>query len=197
MKWYIYKDNGNGTYQLILDHNTTVTVAWNSSNKNKDGMKEVATALANDASAWDNSLKKNNVRLITANEVADITGASREDTLKWDSDKPYGTSINEQSSWFYFDGGKNINKTSYSETDGWQKQYANSTTKSEFYWLYDYVNDCIEKGCKIENNNGYGYWTSNAVTNINDLIWGINRTGSLDKDLITRNNFGLRPVITY
>ena len=47
MKWYAYKDDGTN-YTMILDHNTTPLVAWNSSGNNADGMNEVKTALETD-----------------------------------------------------------------------------------------------------------------------------------------------------
>ena len=45
MKWYAFNDEeGSTSVNLILDHNTTAEVAWNSSGSNSE-MKEVATAL--------------------------------------------------------------------------------------------------------------------------------------------------------
>ncbi len=69
MKWYAYADDAT-TYTMILDHNTTATVAWNSDNDNSS-MKEVAEQLTNDIVGWNSSLSP---RLITADEVAQITG---------------------------------------------------------------------------------------------------------------------------
>ncbi|MEI3499554.1 MAG: hypothetical protein V8Q71_03590 [Bacilli bacterium] len=69
MKWYVFNDKeGNATVNVILDHNTTANVAYNSTGSNSE-MKEVADALKKDTSTW-----KNTARLITANEVAKITG---------------------------------------------------------------------------------------------------------------------------
>ncbi len=80
MKWYAYKDNDDGTLDMILAHNTTAKVAYNSSNSNSK-QKEVATALASDTSKW-----KVKARLITAQEIANI---ARSDS--WASD----------GNWFY------------------------------------------------------------------------------------------------
>ena len=66
MKFYVYDDSGD-TYKMILDHNTTATVAWNSTGSNSE-MKEVAEALSSDTIGWVGS-----PRLITAEEVAVIT----------------------------------------------------------------------------------------------------------------------------
>ena len=72
MKWYTFNDEGEttSTVNMILDHNTTATVAYNSSNVNTV-QKEVATTLTADTTSWNSSLK---ARLITADEIAKITG---------------------------------------------------------------------------------------------------------------------------
>ena len=70
MKWYAFNDEGNDTVNLLLDHNTTATVAWASSG-NANGPVEVKTQLENDTSSWNKSI---NARLIEASEIAKITG---------------------------------------------------------------------------------------------------------------------------
>ena len=74
MKWYSILDNGTSEKMtLLLDHNTTATVAWASSNTNANGPVEVKTQLESDTSSW-NSTIKNTARLIEASEIAKITG---------------------------------------------------------------------------------------------------------------------------
>ena len=86
MKWYVFNDKeGNATVNVILDHNTTTNVAWNSTRNNSE-MKEVANALKTDTSTW-----KNTARLITANEIAKIT-----ENTEFDASK-------ENQPWFYLD----------------------------------------------------------------------------------------------
>ena len=72
MKWYVFNDEGNDTVNLLLDHNTTATVAW-ASNKNNTKPVEVKTQLESDTSSWNKSI---NPRLIEASEIAKITGFS-------------------------------------------------------------------------------------------------------------------------
>ena len=80
MKWYVFNDKeGNATVNVILDHNTTARVAWNSTGNNSE-MKEVADALKKDTRTW-----KNTARLITANEIAKITGHPTFDTNQPDT----------------------------------------------------------------------------------------------------------------
>ena len=71
MKWFAFNDDGSDTVNLLLDHNTTATVAWASSRTNANGPVEVKTQLESDTSSWNKSI---NPRLIEAREIATITG---------------------------------------------------------------------------------------------------------------------------
>jgi hypothetical protein len=182
MKWYIYAED-DSTYTMILDHNTTALVAWNSSGKTADGMNEVATALAEDTSSWDSSL---NVRLITADEIVTITG-----NTNFESETSY---------WgFYLDGASGDDST-------WRTPIANSTNKSNYAWLYDYTNGCTSYGCNTEDNNEYvymetlintvyGYWTSSTLDIYN--VWSVDANGGMfHASASAAASFGVRPVIT-
>src|SRR5574344_444005 len=80
MKWYTYNDSENSEYvNMILDHNTTAVVAWNSVIESTE-MKEVAEALVSDTAKWKSEL---NSRLITANEVTKITKMKSLDGIGW------------------------------------------------------------------------------------------------------------------
>ena len=194
MKWYTFNDDSeSNTVNMILDHNTTAKVAWNSSGNNADGMNEVATALTNNTSNWTSGLSQ---RLITADEVADIVGASSNNTIKWNSNKSYGTAIETQSSWIYLDGGRNTNKTSYSTTDGWQKRYAIEQGTSNFSWLFDRTNGCTSYGCSIIDVNSYGYWTSTTIHGNTTRVWRIYRDSKMIYDSVDNDLYGVRPVIT-
>jgi prepilin-type N-terminal cleavage/methylation domain-containing protein len=218
MKWYAFNDNGvaSDTINLILDHNTPTTVAWNLSGSNIDGPNEVFTKLQTDTSSWEgvpirtDSYSVNNgtanytinyngyrARLITADEIAEITGASSIDTIKWSSSKTIGTTIDTQSSWFYFDGGRNIGKTTYSNIDGWQKQFASSLGASNYAWLFDYTKNCTNYGCNISDSSNYGYWTSTAVSGSDIIVWYVYSNGYLGNNLVDNiDTHGVRPVIT-
>ena len=167
MKWYIYSEDNN-SYTMILDHNTTAKVAYNSTGSNSE-MKEVKTALESDTSTWDKSL---NARLITANEIAKITG---------------NTSFDEKTStyykWFYFDSND-------------QTQTANSTNKSKYAWLFDYTDECKKNGCDIEDSSARGYWTSTPTAGRTDFAWIVYGNGTLDVNTSSYTYIGVRPVIT-
>ena len=170
MKWYTFNDEGSKaeTVNMILDHNTTAGVAYNSTGSNSE-MKEVKTALESDTSTWDKSLK---ARLITANEVAKITGNTSFDEKTSTYDK-----------YFYLDS----NNTT---------QVANSTNKSKYAWLYDYTYGCKGYGCNIEDSSTWAYWTSTPVAGGTDRAWRVFSFGSLDYYEVNDTRYGLRPVIT-
>ena len=169
MKWYIYSDNNKNNFNMILDHNTTARVAYNSTGSNSE-MKEVKTALESDTSTWDKSLK---ARLITANEVAKITGNTSFDEKTATNDKYY-----------YLDSNNHT-------------QVANSTNKSKYAWLFEYTNGCKEYGCNIEDSSAYGYWTSTpVVAGRTNYVWDVFKYGNLGNCNASITNDGVRPVIT-
>ena len=170
MKWYTFNDEGSKTeiVNMILDHITTARVAYNSTGSNTE-MKEVKATLDSDTSTWDKSLK---ARLITANEIAKITGNTSFDEKTSTYDK-----------WFYLDSN---NKT----------QVANSTNKSKYAWLFDYTYSCKEYGCDIEDSSLNGYWTSTPVAGRTDCAWHVYWTGTLNNGTTSNTDLGVRPVIT-
>ncbi len=173
MKWYTFNDEGEKTSKvnMILDHNTTTNVAWNSDGINSE-MKEVATALKNDTTNWDSSL---NARLITANEVAKITGNTTFDASK------------EGQNNFFLDSNNST-------------QTATSQGASKYAWLYDYTKDCTNFGCNIADSSTHGYWTGTPYVDKTDQAWNIFVFGNLSiiniNNANTNINPGIRPVIT-
>ena len=204
MKWYAFNDSSDSNkVNLLLDHNTTPAVDWNSECINTE-MKEVKIALESDTIGW-----KQLARLITADEIAKITGAK--DALDWTSDKEFknnpvkGTNI----SFFYFDGADGTNIY-------WEEQVVSAQVTSKYTWLYDNTFVCTRYGCNLSDDNKYihngvlthiyGYWTSTPsvdyVTNIsppNDRrAWRVYNNGGLGDDpvCLTMEGIGVRPVIT-
>ena len=172
MKWYIYKDNGS-SYQAILDHNTTATVEWNSSDDNSDNT-EILNVLSADTTGWASSLSP---RLITADEVATITGANTQ--ISWDSSKT-------TSDWFCLDS-KQLDSNTWC---------AKSQGTSNYAWLFDNTNGCTSYGCNTANSSNYGYWTSTAYAGNGSLVWRVGRSGLLDNIVASNTGRGVRPVIT-
>ena len=166
MKWYVFNDKeGNATVNVILDHNTTAGVAYNSTGSNSE-MKEVKRKLEEDTKDW-----KKTARLITANEIAKITG-----NTGWDASM-------ENQPWFYLDSNNQTLTTS-------------STNKSKYAWLFDYINGCTNYGCNTPDSSNSGYWTSTLYKENVEFAWLVCGNGSLLRDTVTYTAIGVRPVIT-
>ena len=168
LKFYAFLDDGSKNLNLLLDHNTTAKLAWTTSEigTNANGPIDVINQLKIDTNDWVGTVTPINyeykgtarpytidysgykARLITANEIAKITGADK--LLNWDE-------TSTTSGWYYLDGAK-TNET----VPNWQTQVANSTNKSEYYWLFDRTNGCTSNGCQVADSSNYGYWTSSA-----------------------------------
>ena len=169
MKWYVFNDKkGNATVNVILDHNTTAMVAYNSTGNNSE-MKEVANTLKTDTSTW-----KNTARLITANEVAKITGHPTFDASK------------ENQALFCLDTNQSDGTNHCAKTKG----------TSKYTWLFDYTSVCTDYGCNISDSSNWGYWTSVPYKDNTINVWVVNSYGSLTLDYVTRTVVGIRPVIT-
>ena len=168
MKWYVFNDKeGNATVNVILDHNTTANVAWNSAGNNSE-MKEVKIKLEEDTKDW-----KNTARLITANEVAKITGYTS-----------WGTNITGYP-WFCFDTNQQDDTNDCAKAQG----------TSKYAWLFDYTKECTNYGCNTPNLSSWGYWTSTQYVN-SIHVWFVSRNGRLDVNSASSTGHGVRPVIT-
>ena len=174
MKWYVFNDKkGNASVNIILDHNTTARVAWNSTGNNSE-MKEVANVLKTDTSTW-----KNTARLITANEVAKITGNTWLDVNK------------EKQIWFCLDTNQPDNTT---DTTSY---CAKAQGTSKYAWLFDYTYECTNAGCNTSDSSTWGYWTSTPYKGIsNSYVYRISSYGGLTQDAANNIGSGVRPVIT-
>lgn len=178
MKWYVYEEDSKN-YTMILDHNTTATYAWLSkedyiaaggteenwknsyADDSSKGPISITKKLKEDTSSWVVP-----ARLISADEIAHIVGADREDTIKWNSNKVFigrtnhDSSINMDSyiSWFNLNG----NGNSYSSTNGWH--IANSEI-TNYFWLVENLGEyCTDSECQIPGKSStLGYWTSTPM----------------------------------
>ena len=171
MKWYAFNDReGNATVNVILDHNTTTRVAWNLTGSNSE-MKEAKEALKTDTSNWKSDL---NPRLITANEVAKITGYTS-----------WGTNITGYP-WFCFDTNQQDDTNDCAKAQG----------KSKYAWLFDYTKECTSYGCNVSDSSTWGYWTSSPYKGNSTQAWRVVRNGYLGGNGVIFTGDGIRPVIT-
>ena len=200
MKFYAFNDNGGSNVNLLLDHNTTAEVFWNLKVSTASGPKEVLNQLKKDTALWQGTITPENysidqseqgsgvkyavdysdykARLITAQEVAQITG---------------NTTFDEKtsSSIFYFD----TNTTTESKTC----KYGN-TSGCNYGWLYDRTDtDCTNYGC-LNNSDlaTYGYWTISPNASTSGYAWCVYYNGgTLTNGYVGgAHRHGVRPVIT-
>ena len=177
MKWYVFNDKeGNATVNVILDHNTTAKVSYNStggvaynSTGSNSEMKEVKRKLEEDTKDW-----KKTARLITANEIAKITGNTGFDASKTGQD------------WFCLDTNQSDTTNRCSKAQG----------TSEYAWLFDYTNECTNYGCNVSDSSNWGYWTSIPYKDNSTYAWHVYRVGSLYNYYVFDKAIGVRPVIT-
>lgn len=168
MKWYTFGGTDGGTMvNLLLDHNTTAKTAWNTNN-NTDS-SQIDVKVKNDTITWKEGL---NPRLITADEIAKITGNT-----------VFKSATADANGWFYFDSNN-------------QTQMANLTIKSKYAWLFDRTSECENYGCNIVDNSTLGYWTSIAVSESPSYVWCVYYSGSMSSGTFSSNHSGIRPVIT-
>ena len=198
MKFYAFNYDGGDTVNLLLDHNTTATVAWNSNNSNASGPKEVLTQLKADTDEWNGTITPSNytmyqtgetsdakytidysgykARLITAQEVATITG---------------NTSWNEKNanSMYYLDTNTMTASTTCTSGD---------TSGCKYGWLYDRTNkSCTTYGCLNNSDKSVdGYWTATSRADVSLFAWEVSCKGYVH-DYRVNNGIsnGVRPVI--
>ncbi len=165
MKFYIFDDSGD-TYKMILDHNTTEMVEWNSDRTNKS-MKEAKVALEKDTSEW-----AGNPRLITAKEVAKVTNTQAFDGKAYDNIS-FGKKTSEEQT--------------ISEVEEMRHKYA---------WLFDYTYNCKIYNCNVAGSNATGYWTSTPHAEDSERVWYVKNIGTLSSSPADYElGYGIRPVI--
>ena len=224
LKFYVFNDYGSDKLNLLLDHNTTATVAWTSKEDylnlggkdlstdegacqkvghcviNEYGPITLLAQLKNDTDSWKGTIIPSNyimdqrgqasntyytidysaykARLITAQEIAQITG-----NTTWDE------KLSTDSDYYYFD----TNKRSASTT------CTNGNTKEcKYGWLYDRTNtSCTTYGC-LNNSDGTinGYWTSSSNAVYSIYAWHVHYNGLVLSDYVDASSYcGVRPVI--
>ena len=207
LKFYAFNDDGGNTVNLILDHNTTATSLWNTNGDNTTGPTDVITNLKNDTKDWKGTIEPSNyttgvegrrytinyeglnARLITANDIAKITG-----NIGW-----YENIV--KSTTFYFDS-----NTKYESP---KCNVAGGLDGCNYRWVYDRTSiNCDERGC-LNNSDieTQGYWTASAaerksVEQIHlDYCNGYTTYGVGDSARLSRTcpnysgHYGVRPVI--
>ena len=200
MKFYAFNDDGGDTVNLILDHNTTAKLAWNSSGSNASGPITLLAQLQSDTEKWqgtetpsnytmDQSTQSNKTkytidysnykaRLITAQEVATIT-----DYSGWDE--------RTASNYYYLDSKTDTASTTCK---------SGNTSGCKFGWLYDRTaTDCTKYGCLNNADSsmtGYGYWTASSLAGNSRYAWSVSFYAYVNNyGVSSSSSHGVRPVI--
>ena len=175
MKWYVYNDSEDAsTINMILDHNTTAKIDWNTDGEH--GIN-VAYSESNIAPEVNKLVTESNwksiPRLITAYEINEITGK---------------TDWTNTSGWYCFESGKQDSTTN---------PYCNNI--GTYGWLYDNMN-CKESSndwkCLNNDITISGYWTSTTKDDLSKNVWRILRYGGIFNNYANSSGEGIRPVIT-
>lgn len=225
MKFYIFNENSDGTVDMILDHNTSLEIAWTKYKENDEyvnhkGPREAIYQLYEDTKDWD--------------EIFTLTSSSNY-TTKWTIDSSnysytidYTKNLSAADSYEYAENPKpykarfitaqeiasiigmnnftlnnsaspffgSLNETAYKD-----QTEEEQTRQQSYSWLFENLDKCTSSGgCLIEpssNSTGnYSYWTSSAITSLNGA-WCVSNGGRLMKDIdYTDGLDGIRPVIT-
>lgn len=205
MKWYLYSYNDDSTVDLILDHNTSNEIQWNSTGNVNEGPQEALLKLKEDTLNWngvperidkyDFISKYDNyevnyagvrARFLTVNEILSI------------SPNPNGFSVSSghYHDAYCFEDGSN----GYWECASPSSENINEESKiSKYSFLYDNTTGCISYGCEFEQEGATGYWTSDSFNHYNSYYdreaWYVYFNGSLRSSYLISTN-GIRPVIT-
>lgn len=181
MKWYIFNEGDSSTsFNMILDHNTTISTRWSSSSSNATNGDVVNAQLQADIATWDTNVKST-ARLITADEIAKIIG-----NTTFNSE-----TSGEKASWFYLDTNSQTSPSTNNRIYGWLYDRI-ATSKSYFYGHF-----------APTNINDKYYWTSSKVSDSTSRAWYVSYYGNMGDGTTGAYGYvyydkytGLRPVIT-
>ena len=214
MKFYAFNDDGGDTVSLILDHNTTATVAWISEadyvaaggtesdygiyGKNDKEPLTLLAQLKTDTSSWKGTETP-------ANYIMDQTGqtSNAKYTIDYSSYKARLITAQEiatitgNTSWdektasrdYYFDSKTDTESDTCKEGD---------TSGCKYGWLYDRTSTfCTTYGCSNNSDKEtYGYFTASSSANSINGAWSVVYYGSGSGiDVGGGAGYGVRPVI--
>ena len=217
MKFYAFNDDGGDTINLILDHNTTATVAWISkedyvaaggtesyygnNGKNDKGPLALLSQLKNDTKTWVGTVTPSNYTMDQTGQTSNTkyiidysSYKARLITAQEIATITGNTSWNEEkeenSNYYYLDS----KTTSQSSTCK-----SGDTSGCSYGWLYDRTNtSCTESGClNNSDQKTSGYWTISSRAAYMNAAWYVSSGGFVDAGIVGNvDRYGVRPVIT-
>jgi len=208
--FYAFNDDGGNKINLILDHNTTGTTYWTDSSTSKsiNGPITTLSKLKDKTDSWNGTIIPKNytvyqekdgtiygnyiipyatdangsykARLITAQEIAQITGADKKEGIMFDE--------RTTRDWFCFDS------LTYNRSDTCK---LGDITGCQYGWLYDRTStSCEDYGCyNNADSNVYGYWTGTSMFGYTSYAWNVFYQGFWRDFNVNASARGVRPVI--
>lgn len=177
MKWYIFNyTEGDTSFNMILDHNTTAAIPWNSSGAVTAGPTNIKSQLWLDTDSW--------AGVPTRNDSYNLNNGTVNYTINYSGHKARLITSNELA--------KAVGNTTYNEkTDS-------SISFQGFGWIFDRTAaTCKDYGClnnsESANDSYYTATTSAASTSSVNYVWFY---GEQMQSGAPTGNGGLRPVIT-
>ena len=184
LKWYIYSVDDKGTetesddvVNMILDHNTTGSIEWNSSDPYSGPSSAFLTQFETDTIGWTSS------KIISPSSY----------TATWPKTTPPRTYTITYSTKARLIEADEVAKIK--GDNSWT--YSNSSLSSGISTNnYDFLKANLSTG--FENG---GYWTSSPLgascySSCTYYVWLVHESGSLDYQFSSFSSFGIRPVIT-
>ncbi len=221
MKFYAFNDDGGDSINLLLDHNTTATVAWVSKEdyitaggtesdyrtygKNDKGPLTLLTQLKTDTSSWVGTITPSNY---TMDQSTQTSGANY--TIDYSSYKARLITAQEIA---IITGNTSWDEKSASDYyyvhDNNQTQYTGEAGTNKYAWLFDNTNNCTTYGCNVADSDSgtFGYWTASTNASYSNFAWYVDFYGRvrscyvigqcpLNSQFSIVANSGARPVIT-
>ena len=167
MKWYVYDDNGDGTVDMLLDHNSS-TSRISHANKNSQ--------LSTDTNGW-----RVDARLITLDEISSITGYEGSYDIRdvyflthtSNPPRPY----TKEYSWLYDYTGDEDDEGDSDSCENYGCEVGDT---------YGYP-----------GGKPYGYFTGTIITNnFGTKEWHVDYTGKVRWDYTGSSYSYIRPVVT-
>ncbi|MGM9850258.1 MAG: prepilin-type N-terminal cleavage/methylation domain-containing protein [Bacilli bacterium] len=222
MKFYIFKENNDGTMDMILDHNTSVGIPWSTYQEenqyvNFKGPREALYQLYEDTKNWTGIPSLTDLKNYSITWTLDqVNHAYTIDyTKNLSASNSYEYSANPSAYKARFITAEEVSKITNNEvftlessyyffgslsTVGYSDQTSvQQAIQEKNSWLFENLYNCIDYGCSnnstIENGN-YSYWTSSPCTNGANYVWFVNRGGNMALTATYNDARGIRPVIS-
>ena len=221
MKFYIFKENNDGTMDMILDHNTSVGIPWslyqeNSSYVNYKGPREALYQLYEDTKDWSGipSLTSSNNYTVSWTYSGSNHSYTIDYTKNLSASNSYEYDVNPSAYKARFITAEEIasivGKNTQSNPNNWSigdsyfhfgsldtTDYSFQTQEQQsihdnYLWIYDNLTPDND----TSDDGNYGYWTGSSRADNTTNAWRIYSSGSLLNRVIFNIANGIRPVIS-